>query len=230
MNHVKNNNCEKKNFFNSNLFLILAISFSVLVISGSVTYAFYQSSISGIINGTIAKWDFKVNNKVDTFNLDFGELYPGKTGNVDLVLSAENSDLDVYYELIFQNGTINSKLYWDSDHIIGIGSYNSSNTNLRVGRYGVIKAGSKETVTLYYNWPYGTSSENYSTNTPSASIKIIGRQYTGTSATLPINMLGLTFGTYAETCTVDEYGYKTIGTNCGYRTQTIDSTHGYFRY
>ena len=229
---MKNNNCEKKNFFNSNLFLVLAISFSVLVIGGSVTYAFYQSSINGNISGTIARWDFKANNLTSNVKLDFGELYPGKTGSVNLVLSAENSDLDVYYELIFPSGgSINSKLYWDSNYDRGIGSRGNMNQDeWRVGKYGVIKAGSKETVTLYYNWPYGSSSENYSTGTPSASIKIIGRQYTGYSGSLPINMLGLTFGTYATTCIVDAYGYKMIGTGCGYRTETIDSTHGYFKY
>lgn len=62
MKHVKNNNYEKKNFFNSNLFLVLALSFSVLVIGGSITYAFYQSSIKGSASGTIARWDFKANN------------------------------------------------------------------------------------------------------------------------------------------------------------------------
>ena len=101
MKHVKNNNCEKKNFFNSNLFLILAISFSVLIIAGTATYAFYQSSIKGSASGTIARWDFKANNQVDTFKLDFGEIYPGKEDGPYNVLSAENSDLDVYYELIF---------------------------------------------------------------------------------------------------------------------------------
>ena len=231
MNHVKNNNCEKKKFFKSNLFLVLAISFSVLVIGGSITYAFYQSSINGNINSTIARWNFKVNNLTSNVKLDFGELYPGKTGSVDLVLSAENSDLDVYYELIFPRGTINSKLYWDSNYDRGIGSKgNMSKDEWRVGKYGVIKAGSKETVTLYYNWPYGSSSENYSTGTPSASIKIIGRQYTGTSATLPINMLGLTFGSFSGSCLGDAYSYNTIGTGCGYRVETIDSTHGYFKY
>ena len=84
MNHVKNNNCEKKNFLNSNLFLILTISFSVLIIAGTVTYAFYQSSINGTIRGTIARWDFKANNLTDNIKLDFGELYPGKTESVDL--------------------------------------------------------------------------------------------------------------------------------------------------
>lgn len=231
MKHVKNNNYEKKNFFYSNLFLVLALSFSVLVIAGTITYAFYQSSINGTVSGTIARWNFKANNLTDNIKLDFSELYPGKTGSVDLVLSAENSDLDVYYELIFPSGTINSKLYWDSNYDRGVGSRgNMSPDEWRVGKYGVIKAGSKETVTLYYNWPYGTSSENYSAGTPSSSIKIIGRQYTGYSGSLPINMLGLTFGTYAITCTGDAYGYRMSGTGCGYRVETIDSTHGYFKY
>lgn len=138
MKHVKNNNCEKKKFFKSNLFLaISAISFSVLVIGGSVTYAFYQSSISGTISGTIARWDFKANNLTDNIKLDFGELYPGETGIVDLVLSAENSELDVYYELIFSSGTINSKLYWDSNYDRGIDSRGNMNPNeWRVGKYG----------------------------------------------------------------------------------------------
>ena len=230
MNHVKNNNCEKKNFLNSNLFLILTISFSVLIIAGTVTYAFYQSSINGIINGTIARWDFKANNLTDNISLDFGELYPGKNGSVDLVLSAENSDLDVYYELIFLSGKINSKLYWDSNYDRGIGSKGNMNPNeYRVGKYGVIKAGSKETIPIYVYWPY-EKRDDYSNATLNSKIKIIGRQYTGYSGSLPINMLGLTFGTYATTCTGDAYGYRMIGTGCGYRVETIDSTHGYFKY
>ena len=76
MNHVKNNNCEKKNFFNSNLFLILSISFSVLVIGGSIIYVFYQSSINGIINGTIAKWDFKANNLTSKLDLSVVAIEP----------------------------------------------------------------------------------------------------------------------------------------------------------
>ena len=232
MNHVKNNNCEKKNFFNSNLFLILAISFSVLVIGGTVTYAFYQSSINGTISGTIARWDFKANNLTDNISLDFGELYPGKAGSVDLVLSAENSDLDVYYELIFPRGTINYKIYWNSEHTKPINNLNNSGL-WYVGRYGVIKAGSKETIPIYFYWPY-ENNDAYSSTALTSTIKIIGRQYTGTSATLPINMLGLDFTvkTGDGSCIGDSYKYNTIGTTCNnyYRLETIDSTHGYFTY
>ena len=228
MKHVKSN---KKTFFNSNSFLILASIFSILVIGSTITYAFYQSSINGTISGTIAKWDFKANNLTDSIKLDFGGLYPGKSGSVDLVLSAENSNLDVYYELIFTRGNINSRLYWDSNYDRGIGYKGNMTLNeWRVGKYGFIKAGTKETVTLYYNWPYSSSSESYSGGTKSTQITIIGRQYTGYFGSLPINMLGLTFGNYSPTCTIDAYNYKTIGNGCGYRTESIDSTHGYFKY
>lgn len=231
MNHVKNNNCEKKNFFNSNLFLILAISFSVLVIGGSITYAFYQSSINGTISGTIARWDFKANNLTDNISLDFGELYPGKNGSVDLVLSAENSDLDVYYELIFSNANnINSKLYWDSNHNRGIGSNGTMTDNSwRVGKYGVIKAGSKETIPIYVYWPY-EKRDNYSNAALNSKIKIVGRQYKGYSGSLPINVLNLPFGSFNNSCTRDSFNYAVIGTGCGFGTETIDSTHGYFKY
>lgn len=58
------------------LFLILSISFSVLVIGGSIIYVFYQSSISGIINGTIAKWDFKANNLTSKLDLSVVAIEP----------------------------------------------------------------------------------------------------------------------------------------------------------
>lgn len=127
MNHVKNNNCEKKNFFNSNLFLILAISFSVLVIGG------------------------------------------------------------------------------------------------------VIKAGSKETIPIYVYWPY-EKRDNYSNVALNSKIKIVGRQYKGYSGSLPINVLNLPFGSFNNSCTRDSFGYAVIGTGCGFGTETIDSTHGYFKY
>ena len=203
-----------------------------MVIAGTVTYAFYQSSINGIINSTIAKWDFKANNLTDNIKLDFGEIYPGKTGSVDLVLSAENSDLDVYYELIFPSGTINYKIYWNSEHTKPVN--NPSSGLWYVGRYGVIKAGSKETIPIYFYWPY-ENNDTYSSTALTSTIKIIGRQYTGTSATLPINMLGLDFtirNGSSDSCSNDAYNYRTIGTTCinHYRLETIDSTHGYFKY
>ena len=180
MKHVKNNNCEKKNFFNSNLFLILAISFSVLVIAGTVTYAFYQSNIKGTIDGTIARWDFKANNQVDTFNLDFGKIYPGKVdGPYNIVLSAENSDLDVYYELITNYTPGSSYLRWEgSNKFPFINKSSILVSNSYVGRWGIIKAGETRTMPIYFNWPYDTAEKTVE-EIEFPTFKIIARQYTG---------------------------------------------------
>lgn len=204
MKHVKNNNYEKKNFFNSNLFLILAISFSVLVIAGTVTYAFYQSSIKGSASGTIARWDFKANNQVATFKLDFGEIYPGKeAGPYNIVLSAANSDLDVYYELIVENIPATSYgsrfLRWENTDR-GIfylanndGLYGRVDGIVFIGRYGTITKGKTVTIPIYFNWPYNDGDDVYTgEEIKFPTFKIIARQYTGSSPGYPMFLLNLT--------------------------------------
>ena len=106
--------------------MIITIVISVIVVIGSVSYAFYQTTINGIINGTIAEWSFKANNQTDSFSLDLGELYPGKNGTYNITLSAEESELDVYYELIFTGAGINYFLYWDSSYTKPFYANNSS--------------------------------------------------------------------------------------------------------
>ena len=59
---------------NYNVFFIVAIIVSVIVILGTVTYAFYQSSINGRVLGTIAKWSFTANDQASNFELDLGDL------------------------------------------------------------------------------------------------------------------------------------------------------------
>ena len=83
---------------NYNVFFIVAIIVSIAVVLGTVTYAFYQSSINGNVSGTIAKWNFTANDQASNFELDLGDLYLGKSGTYNITLSATNSDLDVYYE------------------------------------------------------------------------------------------------------------------------------------
>lgn len=51
---------------------------SIVIIVGTITYAFYQTSIKGTIGGTIARWSFTANNKTDSFYIDLGVGYPGK--------------------------------------------------------------------------------------------------------------------------------------------------------
>ncbi len=162
---------------NYNVFFIVAIIVSVIVILGTVTYAFYQSSINGNVSGTIAKWNFTANDQASNFELDLGGLYPGKIETYNITLSAESSDLDVYYELIFTDTIINKFMYWDSSYTKPLDGNDSY-----VGRYRIITKGSTPTNPLYLNCPYSGSSDLYChecVNTREVPIEIIARQYTG---------------------------------------------------
>ena len=168
--------------------MIITIIISIIVVLGTVSYAFYQTAINGTVSGTIAKWSFTANNKTDTFDLNLGELYPGKSGTYNITLSATNSDLDVYYELIFTGAYIDFLLYWDSSYTKPLVSSDGS----YVGKYGVITKGSSITIPIYFNWPYGSEGESYRDNLTMPEIKIIAKQYTGYSGSIPMNLLGFT--------------------------------------
>ena len=213
---------------NYNVFFIVAIIVSVIVILGTVTYAFYQSSINGTVSGTIAKWSFTANNQTDSFDLNLEKLYPGKSGTYNITLSATNSDLDVYYELIFTGAQINEFMYWDSSYTKPLQDYYS---NSYIGKYGVITKGSSVTIPIYFNWPYGDTSEGYYERSM-PEIKIIAKQYTGYNGSIPMNLLGFTnLVSYNEIgnglvipikAIFDQYGYP-----YGYKFETINATSGY---
>lgn len=192
---------------------ILYISIAILVLAVGIiigTFAYYQTTISGTISGNVAKWSFKANNQTSTFNLDLGSLYPGKTGTYTLELSAEDSDLDVYYELIFHGGSsiINDNLFFNmnSSYDINLDDWDSLEANHwyflgygsgNAGAYGIIPAGEKIIIPLHYNWYYGdeyTDPDDSSIadgSLASLDITIVGQQYTGYSGSIPMNILNL---------------------------------------
>ena len=209
--------------------MIITIVTSIIVVLGTVSYAFYQTAINGTVSGTIAKWSFTANNQTDTFDLNLGELYPGKSGTYNITLSATNSDLDVYYELIFTGAQINEFMYWDSSYTKPLRDYDS---NLYIGKYGVITKGSSVTIPIYFNWPYGDTSEGYYERSM-PKIKIIAKQYTGYNGSIPMNLLGFTnLVSYNEIgnglvipivdVILDQYGYS-----YDYKFETINATSGY---
>ena len=216
--------------------MIITIVTSIIVVLGTVSYAFYQTAINGTVSGTIAKWSFTANNQTDSFDLNLGELYPGKSGTYNITLSATNSDLDVYYELIFTSANINKFMYWDSSYTKPLDDYDSGSY---VGKYGVITKGSSVTIPLYFNWPYdnpyddnGVDYYYYNEYLSIPEIKIIAKQYTGYSGSIPMNLLGFTnLISYNEIgnglvipikTSSDQYGY---GQN--YKFEAINSTSGY---
>ena len=214
--------------------MIITIITSIIVVLGTVSYAFYQTAINGTVSGTIAKWSFTANNQTDSFDLNLGELYPGKSGTYNITLSAENSDLDVYYELIFTSADVDFLLYWDSSYTKPLGSRDAS----YVGKYGVITKGSSVTIPLYLNWPYDNpyvedGVQPYEGNVSIPEIKIIAKQYTGYSGSIPMNLLGFTnlisYNEFGNDLIIpvisapnDQYGY---GGN--YKFETINATSGY---
>ena len=181
--------------------MVIAIAIAVIAIFGSISYAFYQTTINGKINGTIAEWKFTANDQTNSFNINLGELYPGKTGTYNITLSAIGSELDVYYEIIFTTASINQYMYWDSGYTKKL----SSSGNSYVGKYGVITKGSSVTVPIYFNWPYGVE-ETYNPNLTIPEIKIIARQYTGYSGSIPMKLQ-----TYFSSPS-----YETINSTSGY--------------
>jgi hypothetical protein len=172
---------------NYNKVTIITILITIIAVLGTVSYAFYQTAINGTVSGTIAEWNFTANNKTDSFNLDLGELYPGKSGVYNITLSASNSELDVYYELVFTLCGANNAtkfMYWDSSYTKKICEKNGLYDN-NAGRYGIITKDNSITIPIYFNWPYGdTAEEYYEYSMP--EIEIIAKQYTGYNGSIPM--------------------------------------------
>ena len=217
---------------------IIVVAITITILLGTVSYAFYQTTINGRVSGTIAQWSFTANDQTSSFDLNLGELYPGKSGTYNITLSAENSDLDVYYELIFTGADIDFLLYWDSSYTKPLDGYDSA----YVGKYGVITKGSSVTIPIYFNWPYDSPYDDngvdyyyYNENLSIPEIKIIAKQYTGYSGTIPMNLLGFTnLVSYnnsknnlvipTATILADQYGYYV---NNKYKFEAINATMGY---
>lgn len=217
--------------------IMIGISFMIVIATG--TYAYYRTTISGTTSATIARWNFKANNSASTLALDFDLLYPGKKGTYNIELSAESSELDVYYELIFHSEypfLITDNLYFDSSYTKGP----NESGNRYVGMFGKIAAGEKITIPLYYNWSYeGDDYEQSADGTLiSSDITIVAQQLTAYTGSIPMNLLGLDLVTYNNTnngiklidCLSDSFGYGCgyIGDVTGnYRFELKDTNSGY---
>ena len=138
------------------------------------TYAYYQSTITGDVTGSITPWSFVVNESPTSFTAELGELKPGVSGEITLNLSAEDSGLGVNAVVSFSGQTnwpSNLKLYTDANHTseITVGTTTISRN---------LEAGATDTVVIYYNWPLGDSAEapEYGGQTASINITVTGTQ------------------------------------------------------
>jgi len=141
---------------------------------GIGTYAYYQSTITGTVSGSITAWSFVVNEQPTEFAVDLGALKPGVSGSVTLNLSAVGSGLGVNAVVSFSGKTnwpANLKLCTDSNCATEIvfGTTTISRT---------IAAGGTDTAVIYYDWPIGTTAESGPTVDQNASfvITVVGTQ------------------------------------------------------
>ena len=134
-----------------------------------------------------------------------------------------------------ENG-INYFLYWDNSYLKNICVIGFSNGY--VVRYGMITKGSSVIIPLYLNWPYGIEEEYYD-DLVMPEIKIIAKQYTSYSGSIPMNLLGFTnlvsFNSLNKKSIIltdtgsDQYGYP-IDTYHKYKFVSNDSMSGYIKY
>lgn len=144
--------------------LILGIGFAV------GTYAYYQTTITGNVGGTVLAWQCTANNQSATFDITLGSLYPGSSGDKTITI---RSTIDANYTITFDNfanigsGSTheNLNLYSDASHNSIINEGNSITGSVTAGTTGTA-------VKFYYYWPYGQAAETYDASAPSVTATI----------------------------------------------------------
>ena len=143
--------------------ILLLVGFIMIAIG---TYAYYRTTITGTVSGTIAAWSFKTNNASSTFTTITlaptqttktlnATMAPGTSGSFDLVLSSVGSEVPISYEITFSNFTnvpTNLQFYSDEDFL--------NVSDIRTTGYkitGEMGSNSTLTKTIYWKWDYGTS-------------------------------------------------------------------------
>lgn len=160
-----------------NKVLYLGIAILVLGISFAIgTYAYYQSTITGTASGTVLAWNCSATGDSANLSFNLGSLHPGSSGSKTISISATiAATYEVRFTALNNMGTGSSrpnlKLYKDSGKTTEI---LASASNIVYD--GNIPANGTATATFYYDWPYGTSAEAYSSAAPSATISVVCKQ------------------------------------------------------
>ncbi len=138
--------------------LIVGIAMMVVALGISVgTYAYYQTTITGTISGTILAWDCANGNL--TASLSLGSLKPGSSGSGTFTTKATNFKTDVKV-LLKKTGNTPANLKFCKDSscatTISLGTAFPAENAAQFSENGVAKNTTK-TFTLYWSWPYGTA-------------------------------------------------------------------------
>ncbi len=158
---------------NKKVFLLVCISLFIFSIVFTMqTYSYFSTNVTGTGSVTFANWSFKANGEDTSFTTDLGELYPGIDRSYQVRLSAIGSDVPVDYTVTFNypnNIPANLKFYKDSAKQQEINLDGGTGT-------GTLNAGTETVITIYYDWPYGSSAEAYVPGNAWFNMTIVGHQ------------------------------------------------------
>ena len=143
---------------NKKTFLVMCIFLFIFSVAFTVeTYSYFSTQVTGYGSFRLATWNFEVNDEALSFTTDLGELYPGIDRSYQVKLSAVGSEVPVDYTLTFNyphNIPENLKFYRDAGKQLEI----NLNGDTVIGR---LDANTETVITIYYDWPYGSSAEEY---------------------------------------------------------------------
>jgi len=151
---VKKNNKEK-----TKLIMGIAMMVFAVAIAGG-TYAYYQSTITGTVSGTILAWDCT---NATSGSLAMNGLKPGSFGTLTFAGKSSNFVTDIKLELSWAATTYvspNLKFYkaktndtsYSTSVAVGT-SYTLFDTKTSVAK------NTNASFNVYYYWPYGTTTE-----------------------------------------------------------------------
>ena len=158
---------------NKKVFAIICLALFVFsVVFTMQSYSYFSSRVSGTGNITFATWRFEANDEDMSFTTDLGNLYPGIDRSFQVKLSAIGSEVPVAYTITFSypnNIPANMKFYRDAAKQQQINLNGDTVT-------GSLTAGTETVITIYYDWPYGSSAEEYVPGTAWFNMTVAGHQ------------------------------------------------------
>ena len=144
---------------------IIGMALIVLALIISVgTYAYYRTTVTGSIEGTILAWNCTAGGSSNNFNLTLGDLYPGKTGSWPIALSVTNFEAD--FTVSLQSPTnVDNLVFKHGETTLCKSSGNPSGCteSYVVTVDGTSTGSGTGTTSITYEWPLG---EAQTTNIP----------------------------------------------------------------
>ena len=132
---------------------IIGIALIVLALIISVgTYAYYRTTVTGNIEGSILAWECTADDEANNFALNLGDLYPGKTGSWPITLSVRNFEATFTISMNTPVNVDNLTFTHGNTQLCSGGSCSGEST---VVVDGTATGSASATATINYEWPLG---------------------------------------------------------------------------